>query len=131
MHRQHRLGIFGCHTKNTADPHPENASGSPQGNGPGHPHQITGTYRGSQSCAETAEGASVPSPEHIGKPPQCLRKQTDLYKAGPDRQIQSHTQNSHQGGQAPNQGVDFFQNCFHFSSIYKIIAAQQNYRLTE
>ena len=95
---QSSLCIFGSHSKKTADPHPENRTGTAQTDGTCHTDNVAGSNSCTQGCTECTVGRSSLTVLRI---PECCckglyrsRKQSDLGKTGfaskPDSNAQNH-----------------------------------------
>lgn len=98
---------FGDHAQNTAQPHPEDRSRPSKADRPGYAHQISRPHGSRQGGTQGLKsGIFFPRPQ-LGKEVfQCFRKESQLYKPKANTEEQSHRQNQHQRGCAPEEGIE-------------------------
>ena len=118
MNSKGNLCEFGTHSEKCGDPHPENSTGSADGNGTCHSGNISGTYCGGKSrthslersdsavgSAALAENTSKSSADRIGE-------LADLKKTGADAKVKSDAENTDHCRNSPDKIIDSCINGF-------------------
>ena len=112
MHGQGHLGKLGAHAQQRGAPHPEHGTRAADGNGACHTGDVAGAHGAGQCGAHRLEGGhgtvrSVLFAEHASDGGfDGVREFADLQKAGAYAQQQTHTNDAHHGGHAPDKVVD-------------------------
>ena len=112
MHGQGHLGKLGAHAQQCGAPHPEHGTRAADGNGACHTGDVAGAHGAGQCGAHRLEGGygtvrSVLFAKHASDGGfDGVREFADLQKAGAHAQQQTHTNDAHHGGHAPDKIVD-------------------------
>ena len=113
FHREYRLGIFGCNTKNSCQPHPEHCARATSSNGCGNSNNIAGSYCCGQCGDQSPEMAYLSftltgsGERHLYGPEGIL-----LNKTKPECQKKMCTEKKHQQGNSPDIAADLIQYFF-------------------
>ena len=112
MYGKGNFSKFGTHAKDSRDPHPEDSTGTADGDGTRHACNVAGAYGARQCGAHRlkrrhgtigsilfAEHASDGSFDGVGE-------FADLQKAGPHTEQQTHADDAHHGRDPPDKAVD-------------------------
>ena len=126
---QGHLEELGAHTQQGGDPHPEHGAGAADGNGAGYARNVARAHSGGKGGAHRLErGDGTVAGLFLLEHPadgaaQGIGELADLQKARAEAQVQSHADDAHHGGNAPDKAVENaveFDKRFHNFSFFSM-----------
>ena len=104
---QKTFGIFGCHTKESGNPHPEKGTRSTSFDGCSYPNNVTCTNSCSKSCRKGCKTRNITFPFIFSKDKfKSFRKTKNLQKSKTKRKVNPSSYKKDQKGWTPDKIIN-------------------------